>query len=141
MRANIYIYIYFNPYPIKILPLSLSLSLSLNFDHLTSLSLNCLIAASPPPHCRPMPPAHAADRRHQPISPLLVFFFFFFYGLWCGGGCGCVGRSASVGGWVQRLSQRLQPMPPSASTSPTQANPSSKLPIHAFAGLNVTNPS
>ena len=23
-------------------------------------------------------------------------------GLWCGGGCGCVGRSASVGGWVRR---------------------------------------
>ena len=33
-------------------------------------------------------------------------FFFFFstvgYGLWCGGGCGYVGRSASVGGWVRQ---------------------------------------
>ena len=32
--------------------------------------------------------------------------FFFFstvgYGLWCGGGCGYVGRSASIGGWVHR---------------------------------------
>ena len=34
-----------------------------------------------------------------------LFFFFFStvgYGLWCGGGCGYVGRSASVGGWVHR---------------------------------------
>ena len=23
-------------------------------------------------------------------------------GLWCGGGCGCVGRLALVGGWVHR---------------------------------------
>ena len=88
MRANIYIYIYifiyFNPYPIKILPLSLSLSLSLSTLIISplSLSLNCLITASPPPHCRPMPPAHAADRRHQPISPL--FFFFFFFSMGCG---------------------------------------------------------
>ena len=31
-----------------------------------------------------------------------VFFFLSCCGLWCGGGCGCVGSSASVGGWVHR---------------------------------------
>ena len=38
-------------------------------------------------------------------SSLFVFFFFFTAvgcGVWWGGGCGCVGRSASVGGWVHR---------------------------------------
>ena len=29
-------------------------------------------------------------------------FFFSCCGLWCGGGCGCVGRLALVGGWVRR---------------------------------------
>ena len=33
------------------------------------------------------------------------FFFFFLavgHGLWCRSGCGCVGRSVLVGGWVHR---------------------------------------
>ena len=55
----------------------------------------------PSARCRPSPPIHAAN----PFCPYLVAFFFFLSccGLWCGGGCGCVGRSASVGGWVHRL--------------------------------------
>ena len=37
----------------------------------------------------------------------LFCYFFPCCGLWCGGGCGCVGRSASVGGWVHRWVARL----------------------------------
>ena len=61
--------------------------------------------------CQPTPtlPTHATDPCHRPTPPthfaltwLLLFFFFPCYGLWCGGGCGCVGRSTSVGGWVRQ---------------------------------------
>ena len=40
--------------------------------------------------------------QHLLFCFVFVFFFLSCCGLWCGGGCGCVGSSALVGGWVHR---------------------------------------